>query len=62
MPIIGDLELLERNVQLPDGHLPAAGPGAAQVDSENKDMEESISIKVNMFNYMWGTLLLEALH
>ena len=27
-----------------------------QVDSENKDMEESISIKVNMFNYMWGTI------
>ena len=26
-----DLELLERNVPLPDGHLPAAGPGAAHV-------------------------------
>ena len=31
MPIMRDLELLERNVPLPDGHLPAAGPGAAHV-------------------------------
>jgi hypothetical protein len=27
-----------------------------QVDSENKDMEESIRIMVNMFNYMCGTI------
>ena len=26
------------------------------MDSENKDMEESIRIMVNMFNYMCGTI------
>ena len=26
------------------------------MDSENKDMEESIRIIVNMFNYMCGTI------